>query len=162
MPRLHKMYLLLGSNLGRKKTLLKKATLLIEERIGPVADSSSLYQTAAWGKTNQPDFLNQVLEVHTSLPPLSCMAIILNIELELGRVRTEKNAARTIDIDILYYDNIILNNPILTIPHPAIAIRNFVLNPLTEISPNFIHPVHQKTNSRLLQLCPDKLNVKKL
>lgn len=148
--------------MGRKKFLLKKAATLVKERIGPIVRESSLYQTAAWGKTDQPGFLNQVLEVHTSASPANCMACLLQIESEMGRIRSEKNGPRTIDLDILYYDDAILNSTNLTIPHPFIAERRFVLTPLAEIWPDYLHPVHMVSNARLLQQCPDELDVKKL
>lgn len=162
MPVQHKLIILLGSNMGRRRAFLKKAGKQVRKRIGSVVRSSSIYQTAAWGKTNQPDFLNQVLEIGTEFTPLACIEILLDIESGMGRVRTEKNAPRTIDLDILFYDDLILNLPNLIIPHPAITERKFVLTPLHELLPEFLHPIHKKNNTTLLQECTDLLNVKKL
>lgn len=162
MPQIHTAYILLGSNMGRRKSFLQKASKQIRKRVGIITRSSSIYQTAAWGKTNQPEFLNQVLEVNTESTASACLHLLLKIESEMGRVRSEKNAPRTIDLDILYFDGLILNTPSLTIPHPFILERRFVLTPLQEISPDYLHPVYQKSNTALLQQCSDPLNVKKL
>lgn len=162
MPQIHTAYILLGSNMGRRKSFLQKASKHIRKRVGIITRSSSIYQTAAWGKTNQPEFLNQVLEVNTESTASACLHLLLKIESEMGRVRSEKNAPRTIDLDILYFDGLILNTPSLTIPHPFILERRFVLTPLQEISPDYLHPVYQKSNTALLQQCSDPLNVKKL
>lgn len=162
MPQIHTAYILLGSNMGRRKSFLQKASKHIRKRVGIITRSSSIYQTAAWGKTNQPEFLNQVLEVNTESTASACLHLLLKIESEMGRVRSEKNAPRTIDLDILYFDGIILNTPSLTIPHPFISERRFVLTPLQEISPDYLHPVYQKSNTALLEQCSDPLNVKKL
>ncbi len=129
--------------------------------MGRVIRSSGLYKTAAWGKTDQPDFLNQVIIAETNLSPSLAMQVILDIEEKMGRVRTEKNAPRIIDIDILYYNKSVIAEINLVIPHPALQSRKFVLVPLNELSPNFIHPVLKKTNHQLLLKCRDKLQVKK-
>ena len=120
-----------------------------------------MYTTAAWGNTNQPDFLNQVIVIYTKLQPNELMESILEIEKKLGRVRTIKNAPRTIDIDILFYEKEIINQKDLIIPHPLIQQRKFVLIPLNELSPLFFHPVLKKNISQLLKLCKDKLPVHK-
>ncbi|MBL7703345.1 MAG: 2-amino-4-hydroxy-6-hydroxymethyldihydropteridine diphosphokinase [Ferruginibacter sp.] len=158
---MNKMYLLLGSNQGNSKIQLTKATRQIEKQIGGIIRQSSLYSTAAWGSINQPDFLNQVIIVETKLSAQQTMQTILKIEEEMGRIRTVKNAPRIIDIDILYYNKEIINQPELTVPHPQIQNRRFVLVPLNQLSPNLIHPVLNKTTHQLLINCPDKLNVKK-
>ena len=159
--QMNKIYLLLGSNMGNSQKQLNKAIMMIEKKIGNVLRRSGLYQTAAWGKTDQPDFLNQVVIAETTLTAAETMQAILKIESTMGRIRTKKNAPRIIDIDILFFNKAIINEKDLSIPHPAIHLRRFVLVPLNELSPNFIHPVFRKTNHQLLLKCPDKLDVKK-
>lgn len=158
---MNKTYLLLGSNIGNSKTTLQKAVLQIEKHIGKVIRQSSLYSTAAWGNANQPDFLNQVIIVETKLSALQTIQKILSIEEKMGRVRTVKNAPRIIDIDILFFNKEIISNQELTVPHPQIQNRRFVLAPLNQLSPNLKHPLLNKTIHQLLINCPDKLNVKK-
>jgi len=160
--QMNKTYLLLGSNMGNSRKQLEKAALLIEKKIGPIIRRSGLYQTAAWGNSNQPDFLNQVIIVETSLTAGQSMQTILSIEADMGRIRTEKNAPRIIDIDILFFNKDIIDEKELVVPHPAIQLRRFVLVPLNELSPNFIHPLLKKTNHHLLLECADKLDVKKI
>jgi len=159
---MNKIYLLLGSNMGNSEQLLQEACNHIEKNIGLIDRKSHLYQTAAWGNTDQPDFLNQVIIVHSKLSALKTMEAILEIEKAMGRIRTEKNAPRIIDIDILFYANKIFHEPHLTVPHPALALRRFVLVPLVEISPSLLHPVLHKNKQELLAECPDKLDVKKI
>lgn len=156
------MYLLLGSNIGNSKQQVRNAIKLIKKNIGNVSRQSKLYVTAAWGNTNQPDFLNQVIVVDTKLPAIQAMQTILAIEKEMGRVRTVKNAPRNIDIDILFFNKEIIEEKILSVPHPQIPNRRFVLVPLNELSPNFKHPVFQQTIHHLLENCSDALNVKKI
>ena len=158
---MNKLYLLLGSNMGNSKTQLSKAVVQIQKQIGSVTRQSDLYTTAAWGNTRQPDFLNQVLIVETQLTALQTMQTILSIEKKMGRLRTVKNAPRIIDIDILFFNKEIIDRELLTIPHPEIQNRRFVLVPLNQLSPNLYHPVLKKTIHQLLIHCPDKLNVKK-
>lgn len=159
---MNKVYLLLGSNMGNSIAHITAAKRNLSENLGAIQRESGLYQTAAWGKTDQPDFLNQVIVVLTLLDAPACMKTILEIESEMGRKRTEKNAPRLIDIDILYFNKEIFNHPQLSIPHPAIPDRRFVLTPLNEIAPAFVHPVLQKTNHALLIQCTDQLDVKKI
>ena len=158
---MNKIYLLTGSNMGDSSLQLKKAAANIEKEIGKITRHSGVYQTAAWGMTDQPDFLNQVLVVETTCTASQTMQKILAIEKKMGRVRTVKNAPRIIDIDILYFGKEIIQEKDLVIPHPAIPQRRFVLVPLNELSPHFIHPVLKISNHRLLMKCPDKLDVKK-
>lgn len=158
---MNKTYLLLGSNMGNSQKQLSKAISIVKKKIGAVKRYSGVYKTAAWGNTNQPDFLNQIIVVETKLAASETMEMILVIEAAMGRIRTEKNAARIIDIDILFFNKNIVNEKDLIIPHPAIQLRRFVLVPLNELSPNFLHPVLQKTIHQLLLKCPDKLDVKK-
>ena len=159
---MNKVYLLLGGNLGKKKKNINAAIHLIKKSIGKVSRFSSLYQTAAWGNITQPDFLNQVIIIHTNLTAANCLAACLLIEESLGRKRSFKNVPRTIDIDILFYNKAKMNQELLTIPHPALHLRRFVLVPLNELSPNFKHPVLQKSIHQLLLQCKDELNVNKI
>ncbi|PWJ56998.1 2-amino-4-hydroxy-6-hydroxymethyldihydropteridine diphosphokinase [Dyadobacter jejuensis] len=148
--------LLLGSNLGDRQDLLFQATKAISLRIGTITGASSLYETAPWGVTDQPPFLNQVLQVQTSLSPEVVLETALAIELALGRVRLQRWAARVIDIDILYFNDLITQQEKLTIPHPRLQDRRFTLIPLVEIAADWIHPVFMKSNKILLEDCEDK------
>lgn len=154
-------YLLLGSNMGNSLEQLALARQYISKQTGRLTHSSSLYATAAWGNTNQPDFLNQVLVVETAMTAHETLENILAIENLMGRIRTVKNAPRIIDIDILFFNNDIIHEKHLVVPHPEIQNRRFVLVPLDEIAPALVHPLFHKTVHRLLQECPDPLNVKK-
>jgi len=158
---MNKTYLLLGSNMGNSKKQLYKALFVFEKQIGKILRQSGLYSTAAWGNTNQPDFINQVIVVQTKLTALQTMQTILNIEKKMGRLRTVKNAPRIIDIDILFFNKEIIDGEELTVPHPQLQNRRFVLVPLNELSPNFKHPVLKNTIHQLFIHCTDKLNVKK-
>jgi 2-amino-4-hydroxy-6-hydroxymethyldihydropteridine diphosphokinase len=158
----HMAYILLGSNQGHRQWYLQQATAAIAVQCGTVIKASSLYETAAWGKTDQPAFLNQVVLVAVRLAPEQLMQTLLQIERELGRKRTEKMGPRTIDLDILFYDQLICHTPLLTLPHPLLQERRFVLTPLAELAPGKIHPVYRKTIRTLLQQCSDPLPVKKL
>lgn len=153
------IFLLLGSNIGDRKTVLKNAIEALEKREIRLVKKSSVYETAAWGINDQQDFLNQVLEVDTSLTPHELLKVILEIELELGRVRKIKWGERLIDIDILYYNTFICKDDDLEIPHPGIPDRRFTLIPLVEICPDFIHPVKLISQKQLLDNCKDNLEV---
>ncbi|MDB5262594.1 MAG: 2-amino-4-hydroxy-6-hydroxymethyldihydropteridine diphosphokinase [Adhaeribacter sp.] len=152
-------YLLLGSNQGQRASFLAAATALLANQAGPVTRKSAIYETAAWGLEDQAAFLNQVLQVSTDLSPEKLLVQINLIEIELGRERIIKWGARVIDIDILYYDDLVLQSPELIIPHPHLQARRFTLMPLAEIAPAFRHPVFGKTNQELLAECPDNLPV---
>lgn len=155
------LYLLLGSNIGNSKLHLQQAQRYIQKQIGITIRQSGIYQTAAWGNTNQADFLNQVIIVKTSLNADAVMETILSIEKKMGRVRTQKNAPRIIDIDILFFNKEIKQETHLTIPHPQLQNRRFVLVPLKELSPNLKHPVLKNTIHQLWMQCKDNLDVKK-
>lgn len=159
---MHKIYLLLGSNIGDSVLQLENAIVFIEKEIGIVTKKSSLYATAAWGNVKQNDFINQVILVHTKLTATETLTQIFAIEKKMGRVRTYKNAAREIDIDILFFDAEIINTNTLIIPHKEIQNRKFVLEPLNEIAPTLLHPVLQKNMNTLLDICTDNLNVQKI
>lgn len=156
------VFLLVGSNEGDRLTNLHVVKDEIKKSVGLVAEESAIYQTAAWGKTDQPDFYNQVLLLQTTISPEALLLHLQQIEKKLGRERKEKWGARIIDIDILYFGKTVLNTPDLLIPHPAIALRRFTLVPLVEIAPHFVHPVLKKTNLVLLQECVDVLAVKRV
>jgi 2-amino-4-hydroxy-6-hydroxymethyldihydropteridine diphosphokinase len=156
------VYLLLGSNLGNRQLFLNKAIALIENHIAPVSKISSIYETQSWGKTDAPDYLNQVVVVQTDLPAQKVLEKILTIEMELGRRREEKWGSRTIDIDILFYGQEIINEAALHVPHPELHNRRFTLEPLAEITPDFVHPVFNKTVLQLKNALKDRLLVKKI
>jgi len=156
------IYLLLGSNLGDRKEILKMARRHIGLSIGNIIQSSSIYATKAWGVEEQPDFLNQVVEVESENTPEEILLNVNSIEEKLGRVRKIKWQSRIIDIDILYYGSLILNTQDLVIPHAENQNRNFVLAPMVEIAPDFVHPVFLRTQQQLLNTCTDGLEVKKL
>ncbi|NQX39597.1 2-amino-4-hydroxy-6-hydroxymethyldihydropteridinediphosphokinase [Pedobacter steynii] len=157
------VYLLLGSNLGDREMLLTEAVEQIGNRVGPVFSRSSVYETAAWGKADQPSFLNMAVGVNTMLSPLEVLQEVLAIEEELGRVRKEKWGSRLIDIDvILFADQIVNIGEQLQIPHPQMQYRRFVLEPLTEIAGEVIHPILQKSVSEILGILDDNLTVTKI
>ncbi len=155
-------YLLLGGNKGNVQKELLLAIKNIQKNIGHIIRQSSLYKTAAWGNTKQPDFINQVIIVQTTLCAAEVMQTILAIEKQMGRIRTKKNAPRIIDIDILFFNKAVIDTAQLQVPHPRIAQRNFVLVPLNELTPNFKHPALNQTIHQLLRICPDTLTVHKI
>jgi 2-amino-4-hydroxy-6-hydroxymethyldihydropteridine diphosphokinase len=159
---MNKVYLILGSNQQQPKKQLLIAQKYIADKIGLILRNSSLYQTAAWGNTQQSDFVNQIIIVQTKLTALQTLETILSIEEKMGRVRTKKNAPRIIDIDILFFNKAIINTKSLVVPHAEIINRKFVLIPLKELSPNFKHPLYNKTIHQLLPICTDKLAVHKI
>jgi 2-amino-4-hydroxy-6-hydroxymethyldihydropteridine diphosphokinase len=152
-------FLLLGSNLGNREHFLNEASVQLANRVGRITRKSSIYETAAWGLEDQAAFLNQVLKISTILSPENILTQIHKIEKELGRERIIKWGARVIDIDILYYDDLVVQSPGLVIPHPHLQERRFTLMPLAEIAPTYVHPVFRKTNQALLEECPDNLPV---
>jgi 2-amino-4-hydroxy-6-hydroxymethyldihydropteridine diphosphokinase len=156
---MNKAYLLTGGNMGNREKNLARAKALISELAGKVTKASHLYETAAWGKTDQPSFYNQALEVETTLSPKELLQQLLEIEKKLGRKRDEKYGPRTIDIDILLYGDHICNEPQLRIPHPELHNRRFALTPLAEIGPGLVHPAFQRSITELLAICPDPLEV---
>lgn len=155
-------YLLLGSNLGDSLKYLTDASNLISSRAGTIKAKSSLYRTESWGKHDQPDFINKVIELETELFPDELLQGILAIEVELGRERNERWGSRTIDIDILLFGDQIIDQPNLKIPHPFLHVRRFTLEPLCEIAPSFIHPLFNRSIKALLDDLSDNLFVKKL
>lgn len=154
-------YLLIGGNVGDRAANLQTALRRIAETCGTINSTSSLYETAAWGNTDQPSFYNQAVVVTTPLSPEGLMDQLLDIELEMGRIRTQKYGPRTIDLDILMIDDLVLNTEKLTIPHPQMHNRRFALLPLIEVAPTLIHPLFDQSIEVLLQNCPDTLDVQK-
>ena len=155
-------FLLLGTNLGDRKKNLATARKAIEVSVGTILKTSSIYQTAAWGKTDQPDFLNQALEVQTALPAEEVLAEILKIERAMGRTRDQHWGERIIDIDILLFEKEMISSTTLKIPHPELANRRFALAPLAEIGGDVAHPLLQLTIREMLEQCPDLLEVRRI
>ena len=156
---MNKVYLLLGGNIGNRLDNLERAKHLLEKQVGKVIKDSKVYETASWGNTDQPDFLNQVVLIETKLAAEKIMEQILLIEKTMGRVRAKKNASRIIDVDILFFNEEVIETKNIIIPHPQIQNRNFVLYPLNELSPQLKHPVLKKTIHDLLLQCDDTLAV---
>ena len=158
---MNKVYFLIGGNLGNKKALLNKALKNIAKNVGKIIAQSSLYETAPWGFVHESAFLNQAVLVETDYNPMEVLVKILAIELSMGRKRDDiKWKERTIDIDILFFNDITIEKENLRIPHPHLQERKFALIPLNEIAPELIHPQFKKTVSCLLSECKDKLEVK--
>ncbi len=156
------VYLLLGSNLGDRKTYLKEALRQLQESVGRIIRTSSVYETQSWGITNQPDYLNQVVELETLFLPDEILEKTQKIEEILHRERTKKWDSRTIDVDVLFYGTEIIDLPQLIIPHPQIQYRLFTLVPLNELIPDFVHPILNKTIQQLQQEVKDSLLVNKV
>jgi 2-amino-4-hydroxy-6-hydroxymethyldihydropteridine diphosphokinase len=154
-------YILLGSNLGDREGNLQAAREQINSRIAQIIKVSSLYQTEAWGFETSDIFLNQVIEAKTALDPDMLLDQLLSLETLLGRKRDGNRfyTSRLIDLDILFYENMILSKNGLVIPHPLLHKRRFVLTPLNEIAPDWAHPVLHKTISELLHECDDQNKV---
>lgn len=159
---LQQAYISLGGNLGNTAEIFEQALQEIERLAGDISKKSSLYQTAAWGNTQQPDFLNQVILIQTTLSPNKLLDTLLTIELKFGRERKEHWGPRTLDLDLLFFDDRILNKERLILPHPRIPERKFILIPLQEIAADWLHPVEQKTIQQLVIECKDDSEVKKL
>ena len=155
------IFILLGSNLGDREQYLSEAIEKIINEGCLITSTSSIYKTAPWGKTDQADFLNQVICISAKHTPLELLKILLQIEIDLRRIRKEKWGARTIDLDILFFNNQVINSEELTLPHPGIASRRFTLVPLAEIAPDFIHPVTDISCTMMLKMCSDPSVVEK-
>lgn len=156
------VYLLLGVNLGERHEQLRKAIAEIEEHIGVITGRSSVYETAAWGMEDEPLYLNQVLLVETRLEPQVLLATIHEIESRLGRTRLKRWESRLIDIDILFYNDLVIEGEYLTIPHPLLHRRKFTLLPLSELTTGLMHPLLRKTVKELLDELNDPLDVRRL
>jgi 2-amino-4-hydroxy-6-hydroxymethyldihydropteridine diphosphokinase len=159
---MEEVYLLLGGNLGDRYTTILQAKDFIREQIGVIHLESSVYESAPWGFEHENAFLNQVIIIKTEHSPESVLQFALDIESELGRVRNNccEYAGRIIDIDILFYEDRVVNSEHLKIPHPLLHERRFTLQPLVEIAPDLVHPVLKKTMKQLLDECPDKQEAK--
>lgn len=157
-------FILLGGNINPRDVYLKKAENEISTLVGNIVSKSSIYETEAWGFESEDNFLNQVFLIETNLSATSLLKKLLEIENSLGRKRNEGEAysSRTLDADILYYNNDIIDEKDLSIPHPRLHLRKFVLEPLSEIAADFVHPILKMSNKVLLKNCDDKSVVVKL
>ena len=153
------VYLLLGSNLGDRAGTMTKATAQLAEHHFEIVNRSSFYETQPWGIEDQPVFLNMVVVGWWRSTARSLLELCLEIEQLLGRVRNRKWGERIIDIDILYFGQQVIDDRDLRVPHPGIPERRFTLVPLSEIAPDFIHPISQQSNRELLESCPDQSGV---
>ena len=149
------IYIQIGSNIGDRKSNILKSMRQIKTKLGTICCSSKIYESSPWGYTNQKKFLNSVIKVESEFNPFDTLKIIQEIENNLGRIRKKKWDARIIDLDILLFNDQIINSVNLTIPHPYIQERNFVLVPLNEIAPSHHHPKFKKSISHLLNECKD-------
>ena len=154
------VFLQLGSNIGDRVCYLNQAKRYIAEEIGDVVSESRVYESSPWGVTNQDYYLNEVIEVYTLDHPNTVLKKILHIEKKIGRVRKRKWSSRVIDIDIIFYASVIINNKNLIIPHEYMHERNFVLYPLNDIAADFVHPIIKNTVNKLMKECNDKNEIK--
>ena len=160
---MNKVILLTGGNAGDRFDFLNQAKNDIRNKIGEIVKESAIYESVPWGFESEQDFLNQVIIITTEYSPTEVLHKCQEIENELGRIRKSKQySSRTIDIDILFFNNEIVDLPDLTIPHKQLHKRRFTLEPLAEIAPDYIHPVLNKTIVEILKNCRDSSEVKKL
>lgn len=155
-------FILLGSNLGDSKALLKKAVELMSVKCGKIMSESRFYESEPWGFKAENNFINQAVMIETDLKPHDLLRELLSIEASLGRLRHDNVVgyeSRPIDLDILYYDDLVVDDIDLILPHPRLHLRRFVLLPLCDIAPDFMHPIFRKTNKVLLKDCIDNSNV---
>lgn len=158
----HTAFLLLGTNVGNRQLHLRHALKRIAGDTGSIVLISSTYETQPWGVTNQDDYLNMAVQLETRLSADDLFEKLREIEISEGRTHAARNAPRTLDIDILFFDDLVLESERLMIPHPRLQLRRFVLEPLVEIAPAVIHPLLRKTVKELLEDCPDDKNVRRL
>ena len=154
------VFIQLGSNLGERINFLEKSKIAIDQNIGAIESQSKVYESTPWRVDGQPNYLNQILEIKTELSANDVLLAALRIEDDLGRTRIEKWGERLIDIDIIFYNKEIIETSELCIPHKHMHERNFVLEPLNEIAPNFVHPKYNKTVNELLSCSKDIERVK--
>lgn len=157
----HQAYILLGSNLGDRTQHLQQARAMLELNCGKLLRESSIYESPPWGFDAEQSFLNQVLKIETDQSPAELLTRLLSIEKQMGRERNgSAYSSRIIDLDILYYESLVLNEPLLSIPHPRLHLRRFTLLPLAEIAADFVHPLLNLTNAELLKKTVDFSEVK--
>jgi len=157
--RKQQVYLHLGSNIGDRMAMLAKAEALIAQRIGAIERRSNYYETAAWGKTDQPNFINYALRIETEQTAEAVLKTIHEIEAECGRERKEKWTARVLDIDIVFFGNEVIDTKALTVPHPHMQNRNFVLIPMMDIADDYLHPILGLRMDELYEQSEDDLEV---
>jgi 2-amino-4-hydroxy-6-hydroxymethyldihydropteridine diphosphokinase len=148
----HIVYLALGTNLGDRPANLKQAIASLTPQL-EVKTKSQVYETPPWGFVDQPKFLNQVIKANTYLDPEPLLKHLKRLEVALGRKESFPNGPRLIDMDILFYDDLVVDKPSIVIPHPRLHERGFVLLPLLEIAPNLVHPVNKKSVREMAELC---------
>ena len=149
------IFLQLGSNMGEREEYLKNASELLATEIGVIQKESKIYESVPWGVENQSNYLNQVLEIRSELSAEEVLERVLQIEDKIGRIRNEKWGERIIDIDVLLFNDSIVEKDGICIPHIHLHNRKFVLIPLNEVAPSFIHPKYNKTIAELLSECKD-------
>lgn len=158
----HTIFLSLGSNLGNRMDNIESARRILLQSVGQLVVSSPVYESEPWGFKSDHWFLNQVVKMKTMLQPFPLMEKMLEIEEQIGRERKEEGYTdRLIDLDILFYDDFVINGKVLTLPHPGVADRMFILKPLREIAPDMEHPLLKSSVKKLLKKCKDKGKVKK-
>lgn len=148
-------FLGMGSNLGDRATYLREGLRILEKKAGKIIRVSSFYETEPWGVENQENYLNLVVRLETFLLPLGLLRVLQQTELECGRERKERWGSRTLDIDLLFFEDYRFAMPDLTVPHPRLQERNFVLHPMAEIAPDWIHPKNRLTLTQLKETSPD-------
>jgi 2-amino-4-hydroxy-6-hydroxymethyldihydropteridine diphosphokinase len=160
---MNSVYLILGGNQGSVKENINSTCKMIQQNAGKIVETSRLYQSEPWGFKSRELFINQVICIHTRLEPEELLDNLLRIEQLAGRIRNAAGyASRKMDIDILFFNDLIFNHERLIIPHPRLHLRKFVLLPMFELAPGFIHPVFNQTIAQLLDECPDESNVVEL